>query len=227
MNDTKHYQIRSAIDPKIIGRSELPLSVQIKDKEFLEYRKKHLDHIEDYFAKGGVFDEFPQQVVGKMYQRKKEPIDIMDLIPFCIGIEYVVSEKVKQIFEKLQIDRTEYHIEDLKIEGYNSKFYFLFIPILPDSKYIDFAKSVFWNVFAEKPHTFGSFIAYKEDKVNRFRAKELYVNSELHDRDIIKLQSSRTHFSSRILEAFEANGIIGYDIIRGGDFKVDLNFDTD
>lgn len=223
-NNTEYYQISSTIDPKIIGRSELSLTVEVKDKDFLNFRKKHLTYIEDYFAKTVAYENFPKGITGKMYQKKKDPIDIMDLMPHCLGIEFIISEKVKQIFEKLLIDDHEYHIEDLLLEGSNSKFYFLFIPILKDSEYIDFSKSVFWDDQDEKSHIFGTYESYKEDKINRFNAKTLYIKDDLKQRDIIKVQSSRTQFSQRIIDAFQEESVIGYDIIAGGDFRVKLKF---
>ncbi len=223
-NNIEYYQITTTIDPKIIGRSELSLTVEVKDKDFLNFRKNNLTYINDYFAKKEAYEGFPKGISGKMYQKKKEPIDIMDLMPHCLGIEFIISEKVKQILEKLQIDRNEYHMEDLLIEGSDSKFYFLFIPILKDSDYIDFTKSIFWDDQAEKTHVFGTYESYKDDKINRFKAKELYISADLKQRDIIKLQSSRTQFSKRVIDAFQKETVIGYDLIEGGDFKVILKF---
>lgn len=220
-----YYQIDTTIDPKIIGRSELSLTVEVKDKDFLNFRKNNLTYINDYFAKKEAYEGFPKAISGKMYQKKKEPIDIMDLMPHCLGIEFIISEKVKQILEKLQIDRNEYHIEDLLIEGYTEKFYFLFIPILKNNDYVNYKSSIYYDTLAHQEIHFKSFEDYEaQKKQSNYRVKTLCISSELNNRDIINLQAAGPFYSERIIQAFKENQIIGYDIINGGDFKVELNF---
>lgn len=49
MKQKNYCEINTSTDPKIIGRGELPLPVEIKNKIFFEQRKKHTLNISDYF----------------------------------------------------------------------------------------------------------------------------------------------------------------------------------
>ncbi|AZA54520.1 hypothetical protein [Chryseobacterium sp. G0201] len=224
----KYYQLTETIDPKIIGRGELPLTVEIKDKTFIEQSGDYMMNFNRYFdEKEKLYENFPKNLIGKMYQKKKLPIDIMAVMPYHPIIHFIISEKVKNIFEKLKINKSEYHLEKLNIEGSNSPFYFLFIPILKDSEHINFQNSVFRDSFNDKDRIFGNYETYQtEDKAGHFGAKSIYVSSKLENQDIIKIQTVKAYFSERIIETFKQEAVIGYDIIDRGKYKVDLNFDN-
>jgi len=161
-----------------------------------------------------------------MYQRKKLPIDIMNVMPYFISLQYVISKKVKAILENLQINKTEYHLEELSIEENEEKFYFLFIPLLKSSEYVNYKKSVFYDSLNDKSEVFGSYEKYIESrKLGNYRVKTLYVSSELQNRDIISIQAGGPFYSERIIDAFQKENIVGYDIVTGGDFKLDLYFE--
>ncbi len=134
----KYYKIDASIDNKIIGKSESPLTVQIKNKTFSEQSSQYFLDVNKYFEDyPHLYANFPKDLSGKMYQRKKSPIDIMNVMPYFISLQYVISKKVKAILENLQINKTEYHLEELSIEGNEEKFYFLFIPLLKSSEYVN------------------------------------------------------------------------------------------
>lgn len=223
---SKYYQIRASIDSKIIGRSELPITVEIKNKVFSEQSRKYTLDVNKYFEEQlNVYDNFPKELSGKMYQRKKKPIDIMSVMPFYMSLKYAISEKVKIILEELKINKSEYHLEEFEIEDSDEKFYFLFIPLLKNSEYVNYEKTVYYDGLNEKYETFGSYEKYETEKKNgNFRAKTLYVKKELESRDIISVQAGGPFYSERIIEAFQKENVIGYEIISGGDFIVDLHF---
>ncbi|MPT18497.1 MAG: hypothetical protein E2579_12185 [Pseudomonas sp.] len=220
------YQLGASIDPKIIGKSELPLTVEIKNKVFSEQSKEYTLNINKYFEEfSNLYSNFPKELIGKMYQRKRKPIDLMNSMPYYPTLRYIISKKVKDIFKGLTIAKTEYHLEKLEIEGCDEDFYFLFIPLLRSSEYVDFDKTVYYDSLNEKYEVFGSYEKYEVEKKNRrLRAKTLYLKKELEVRDIISVQAGGPFYSERIIDAFQKENVVGYEIITGGDFKVDLHF---
>ncbi|ASE62106.1 hypothetical protein CEQ15_11685 [Chryseobacterium indologenes] len=220
-----YYQLKATIDPKIIGKSELPLTVEIKDKIFASQSREYMLDVEKYFKdKDMLLNHFPQNIVGKMYQRKKDPIDIMLSMPMFMSIEFVISKKVKNILAGLDINPSEYETVELSIEGQSEPYYFLFIPLLRNKDYVDYERSVFHSSRLDKTMSFGTYEDYLSERNNGYRVKTLYVSNALQGRDIFSLQAAGPFFSERIVEAFHENQIIGYDIVKGGDFKVDLKF---
>lgn len=228
MVNKEYYQIDASINPKIIGKSEFQLTVQINDKVFLEQSKKYF-FVENYFKYlKSLYENFPKKLVGKMYQRKRNPIDIMNVRPYYMSLQFAISKKVKGIFDNLNIDKSEFHLEEIHIEGSEEKFFLLFIPILKDSEYVDYSKSIYYDSLNGKYAVFGSYEKYAEGKKRgNYSVKKLYIAPELQKRDIISLQAGGPFYSQRIIEAFPENQVLGYYIIKGGDFKVDLHFGTD
>lgn len=220
-----YYQLKATIDPKIIGKSELPLTVEIKDKTFASQSREYMLDVEKYFEdKVILLKHFPQNLVGKMYQRKKDPIDIMLSMPMYMSIDFIVSKKVKEILDGFDIDPSEYQTVELSIEGQSEPYYFLFIPMLRNKDYVDYQKSVFYSSRLDNTTTFGTYDEYLLARNQGYRVKTLFISSEFKGRDIISLQAAGPFFSKRIVDAFNENMIVGYDIIEGGDFKVDLKF---
>ena len=222
----KYYQITSSIDESIVGKSELPLNVRINDDAYFEQRKKYTLDISRYFdEKDNIYNIFSRKLVGTLYQRDRSPIDIMQSLPYHPVIEFIISERVKKIFEHLNIDCSEYHLEELSIEGSEEKFYFLFIPLLKNYEYVDYQKSIYYDGFNDIYVVFGGYEKYEiEKKKSNYRVKTLYVKKELEGRDIISVQAGGPFYSARIIEAFQKENVIGYEIISRGDSKVDLYF---
>ncbi len=221
-----YYQIQTTIDSKIIGRCESPLTVEIKNKIFSEQSNKYFLDVNKYFEdQNTLYEKFPIDLKGKMFQKKKLPIDIMNVMPYYISLEYVISKKIKDIFERLEINKDEYHLEELSIDGSEEKFYFLFIPLLKSSEYVDYEKSIFYDSLNDKSAIFGNYEKYLDSrKFGNYRAKTLCLKKELYSRDIISVQAGGPFYSERIIDAFKEENIIGYDIIERGDFKIDLHF---
>ena len=61
-----------------------------------------------YFEnKKSLYDEMPDNLRGKLIKRKGV-IDFMDFTPSCISLVAVVSHKIKQIFDRLNVSEDEY-----------------------------------------------------------------------------------------------------------------------
>ncbi|OCA76390.1 hypothetical protein BBI01_06780 [Chryseobacterium artocarpi] len=222
---TKYYQITESIDPKIIGRSGLPLTIEISEKNFKLQSSTYVVDFNKYFEnKDQAYNDLPEKIVSKMYQ-KKGPVDIMGIMPHHLIILFVISEKVKNIFENLKVNKAEYKLKELKVQGTNDPFYFLFVPIHKSSETINFEKSLFIDNVNEIERNFADFATYQlESKAHKFRTKSICINSNLQSNDIIRIQTIKTYFSARIIDTFKKENVIGYDVIEKGDFKVDLKF---
>lgn len=213
------YQIRAAIDPSIIGRSEAPISVQIKDRWIYDLSRKYSINIQKYFDdKKDLVALLPDKVTGKIFQKNKKPIDFMKVIPFVVGLQYIVSEKVKTVFDALKIEGNQYQFKKMNISGTEDIYYFLMIPIEKDSSAINYSRSIFYDKILETNIVFESFENYKRESIGRnLLVKQIVLNERFENHDIINLQCAGPFFSSRIMDAFIQNKVLGYRVIEKGE----------
>lgn len=67
------YQLGASIDPKIIGKSELPLTVQINDKIFTEQSRKYTLDINKYFEEfSDLYGNFQKTIKWKNVSKNKK-----------------------------------------------------------------------------------------------------------------------------------------------------------
>ena len=108
MSKMKYYQIDFSLDEKTIGKNEMPHTISIESKEFQKYISSRAKNISAYFEnKDGLYENMPEPLCGKLIKRKNV-IDFMDFTPACLSLVAVISGKIKEIFEKLQISKNEY-----------------------------------------------------------------------------------------------------------------------
>lgn len=227
IGQNKYFQIEKSIDPKLIGRGELPLTVKINDKHFASESSSYVVNFKRYFEDvQAAFINVPENIVGEMYQ-KRDPVDIMGIMPHHPIIFSIVSQKVIEIFEKLQVNKDEYQYKKLQILNKIDPYYFLFLPIHQSSENVNFQKSKFTEVSTGIDWSFPNFESYmSETKSKNFVTKSLCINPDLENNDIIRLQMVKPFFSERIIEACLEENVVGFDVIKGGDFKVNLSFNT-
>lgn len=220
-----YYQITFTLDKKIRGRYEMPHTVKLCSKDFLNYIAEKNRNISMYFDnKNDLYENMPNGIIGHILKRKNF-VDIMDFTPACLSLKAVISEKVKSIFENLQIDKTEYFLKEITIAGFENKFYLLFVPIIRDSEFV-YPKCEFVNMFADSDKKiFKNRQEYYNDKEIYFLQK-VTLSSKYQGADLLYPQGSDVFFSERIICAFEREGVIGYDIIKGGCFYSEIDFDT-
>ncbi|MFC3157163.1 hypothetical protein SAMN05443633_11242 [Chryseobacterium arachidis] len=226
MESKNYYQFDASIDPKLIGRSKLPLTVQIKNKVFHDQSVRYFVDVQEYFKDRDILiQNFPKDLKGKMYQRKKSPIDLMNVMPHYISINFAITEKVKKILDGLKIDPKEQYFEEFAMEGYSEKFYFWFVPMLKNSEYVDFEKTIFYDGLNNVYKVFETYKNYMELRTSgNFSAKTLFVSSELNNRDIISLQAGGPFYSERIIDAFKKEDVVGFEMIERGYAKKELHF---
>lgn len=174
-----------------------------------------------YFAhKDTIYENLPDNLTGTL-ERKKKCIDYMDYYPKFLSLNAVVSERIKRIFEELNVGKNEYILKPITIKNADEPYYLLFVPILDYSELI-FPKTVFEDIFPKD--AFGRVLEKGEDIV--FNSVEEYLSTKgaytirkgvlpkkYSAYDIIRIPACpEAFFSERILKAFEEAGIVGYDI---------------
>ena len=120
-----HYQLSFTLEKSIRRNYEMPHTISIESKEFLRYNLEKNKTISMYFEnKKSLYDEMPDNLRGKLIKRKGV-IDFMDFTPSCISLVAVVSHKIKQIFERLNVSEDEYVFKKISIKDYDEEFYLL------------------------------------------------------------------------------------------------------
>ena len=122
-----YYQLCFTLEKSVRGNYETPHTIGIESKKFLRYILEKNKTISMYFEnKKKLYDEMPDNLYGKLIKRK-DVIDFMDFTPSCLSLVAMVSYKIKQIFEHLNVSKNEYIFKKISINGYAEEFYLLFI----------------------------------------------------------------------------------------------------
>lgn len=217
-----YYQITFTLDPNVRGRYEMPHTVKIYSEAFWNYIAEKNRNISIYFEnKHSLYSNMPQEITGHIVKRK-DCVDIMDFTPACLSLKAVVSEKVKNVFENLRIQKSEYIFKQIKIKGIESDFYLLFVPIIRDTEFV-YPKCVFAEMFNGDEKVYQSRQEYYNDNEIYF-PKRITLNAKYKGFDLLYPQGADVFFSERIIDAFKNEGITGYDIIRGGCFYSEIEF---
>lgn len=220
-----YYQITFTLNKEIRGRYEMPHTVKLCSKAFLNYIVENCRNISMYFNnKQKLYDNMPNAIVGQILKRK-DYVDFMDFTPACLSLKAVVSEKVKNIFESLQISKAEYIVKEVTIKGFDTKFYLLFVPFIRDTEFV-YPKCEFVDMLDEsKKKVYQNRQEYYEDTETYF-LKNVTLDLKYRNFDILCPQGMDVFFSERIINAFEKEGVIGYDIVKGGCFYSKIEFEA-
>ncbi|MDD5782677.1 MAG: hypothetical protein PUD30_07465, partial [Muribaculaceae bacterium] len=124
----KHYQLNFTHDKRVRGRYNDPHTIDIVSKEYIKYMtEKNGDMFLHLDNQDTLYEEMPDNIEGKLYKRNNV-IDYMDVRPYYIGQVAVVSNKIKQIFERLNVSKNEYALKKISVKGFEDEFYIFFIP---------------------------------------------------------------------------------------------------
>jgi hypothetical protein len=219
------HQISVSYDERLLKRHAEPQSVSITTPRFF---KEYYPNIRDwdwtvYFANRDCFyRSIPNPLIGKLWY--KGPIDFMDACYLRKGMVACVSEKIRRILMELQVNKEEYILHPIVISKEEALYYILFIPFLSiEELKIDFDNSVFdyalWP--NEKLRYFRSkeeLYEYLLNRDNPLRTKRLVLDKSLMQRDIINAGfiHGDIYFSNRIIEAFNEEQVIGYQVLQPG-----------
>ena len=223
----KHYQLNFTHDKRVRGRYNDPHTIDIVSKEYIKYMTEkngdmflHLDNQET------LYEEMPDNIEGKLYKRNNV-IDYMDVRPYYIGQVAVVSNKIKQIFERLNVSKNEYALKKISIKGFEDEFYIFFIPKINDTEFV-YPKCIFAKRYdnAEGITTiFNSFEEYN-NRTDYYKSKKVTLKSNYKDYDILFPRTTVCpYFSERIINAFQQENVVGYEIVKGGIYYTELDID--
>ena len=219
----KYYQLSFTLEKRIRGNHEMPHTISIESKNFLRYVLEKNKTISMYFEnRKNLYDEMPDNLRGKLIKRD-DVIDFMDFTPSCLSLVAVVSYKMKQIFEHLNVSKDEYVFKKISIKGYAEEFYLLFIPIIPDTGFV-YPKCIFKDMFDNgNIKTFNNRTEYYNDS-NDYCLKKVVLKDIYRDYDLLYPQGGGFFFSERIVNAMQRENIVGYDLVKGGYFYEEIDF---
>lgn len=216
-----YYQI----DSKNINsnRYEMPHTVEIVNDETLRYIDLKAENIDVYFQNEANFHSgFPDVSSGNLLERS-DVVDYMDVAPHCPSLIAVVSEKVKNILESLNVNPIEYVLKEIRIEGFHEQFYLLFVPIIPYKDHY-YPKCEFVDIFDDsKKYKFQNIDEFNKNDKGYFMPKHICLNEKYENYDILYPRGGFMFMSERIINEFDNQNVTGFDIIRGGCFYETLN----
>lgn len=219
----KYYQISYTLDEKTRGRYEMPHTISIESQSFLRYIADKNKTISMYFEnRENLYEDMPDNLFGKLLTRKSV-IDFMDFTPSCLSLIAVVSNKLKRIFEQLNVSKNEYVFKRISIKGYTENHYLLFIPIIPDTEFI-YPQCIFVDMFDDKIiKQFNNRVDYYNNP-NDYCLKKVVLENRYKDYDLLYPQGGGFFFSERIVNAMKQENVIGYDVIKGECFFEEIDF---
>lgn len=98
----------------------------------------------------------------------------------------------------------------------------LFVPIIRDTDFV-YPKCKFVDMFNECEKVFQNRQEFYNDEEIYFPQK-ITLEARYKGFDLLYPQGSDVFFSERVINAFEKEKVIGYDIIKGGCFYSELEF---
>lgn len=219
----KYYQLSFTLEKSIRGNYEMPHTISIDTPNFLKYILDNNKTISMYFEnRKNLYEEMPDNLRGKLIKRN-DVIDFMDFTPSCLSLVAVVSYKIKQIFEHLNVSKDEYVFKKISIKNYAEEFYLLFIPIIPDTEFV-YPKCIFKDMFDNgNIKTFNNRTEYYNDP-NDYCLKKVVLKDTYRDYDLLYPQGGGFFFSERIVNAMQRENIVGYDLVKGGYFYEEIDF---
>lgn len=201
----------------------MPHTISIDTPNFLKYILDNNKTISMYFEnRKNLYEEMPDNLRGKLIKRNGV-IYFMDFTPSCLSLVAVVSYKIKQIFEHLNVSKDEYVFKKISIKDYAEEFYLLFIPIIPDTEFV-YPKCIFKDMFDNgNIKTFNNRTEYYNDP-NDYYLKKVVLKDTYRDYDLLYPQGGGFFFSERIVNAMQRENIVGYDLVKGGYFYEEIDF---
>ena len=212
----KYFQFLPSWDPKVIGRRGSCLSVRITSKDYLEYTDRIEQDLYKYYYgnQKNVYDNMPDNLTGEL--RYKKYTDYMRVYPYFKGLEGVVSERIKHVFERLDIPQDEYILKPISVRGTDMPYYLLFIPLIENMEFI-YPKTIF-RKGSDQYKTFNTREEYLNHPDVDYYIQTVGLPQKYSSYEIINPDWARPFYSERIINAFEEEKITGYEIIKGGYF---------
>lgn len=223
---TMKYHI---IDQKNIGRGALPHMIAPCDKVVQETLGRMAGNRDKYFEhKDKLMDLIPEALPCKLVNRKT-PVDYMGLSKPIVSLQAIVSQKIKNIFDNLGIRPEECSFRKISLKGFeNDSFYFLIIPRIPNTDIVlskcDFCSTETYDL--QNTVKFSSWEDATKAYLNlKFKIHSIVLIKDYNNYDVLQPQwSIMPFFSERILEAFDREKVVGYEIYQGNRMEGNFNF---
>ena len=226
---TKYYEIVDVtFDEEILKRKSMPQQLKIKTPEYFEFMDKYCKTRADNIRNNPwLYQNIPDNLEGELKYKDKK-WDYMDAEFFRYGLLAAVSEKVKDIFEDLNISKDEYVMKPILDRRYGIQYYLLFAYVIPISELI-YPDSVFYEWLKEDVRI--QFQSYEErmkalnEKKTFFPIWKTVLPKKYAQRDIILMEDashSNPYFSERIINAFKERKVLGYRLKFGSRERIDF-----
>lgn len=222
----EYYNVRVSWDEKLLKRKGNPQGVEIVSKGWNAYMRANLPtwapDVYNRLSQGPLFTEMPRPIVGKLSYPKSPIWDYMEAYPFRAGMHACVSERVKTLFEKLQVSQQEYRLEPISVAGVNEPLYLFFTPQIVAWKDIDvdYESSRFVDFHNETVPNVTEQLFDELRPSGECSPRNVVAKNHPPFKDILQVQyCSYVFISARLLNAFHEEQLIGIDT-----FPVDLSF---
>ena len=219
----KYYKIRTNWDSKITGKRNSDAAVEQNKNSF--FNKKTEKEFNNFFLEnikninrtrwGSYVIYEPPQDFDLTYFPKTKSVKELDFMTYrvrLIGIEFLISERVYNIFSKYKLPL--HNKIPVKINTFSQNYFLIGFPTLLADTF-DFSKSIFFDYRIGKKVIFENVYDFENTDYNRHMATpiHLFLNTKM-DYDIIDTRVG-TFLSSTIIEEFKKEMITGYEIKEG------------
>lgn len=227
--------ITNSAEPKIIGTRNGVYQVEFTDKELEKHPNfKELDRIFISPSKKEI-GEFNREVLNlKIDSIKGELIirakitDFMGFCPYFFGCNYLISEKVFEVLNEIQIDKSEINFLPVELRNDSSKYFILFVPMIPHEEII-FTESILYpsrQQILEKKDYFeiNSFEEYKENikKSVFMNFEKIVLPKKYETRKIINTQAvGNLFFSEKLVESCFNSNLTSFQV---SNMKIEISF---
>lgn len=216
-----YYVADESMDPRLLRNRAHPQLVHILNKEYCDLMIERNGNFSIESSKAlssiqkDLFSHFDFDFKGKMDYKGAQ--DYMDVWPKFRGCFGVINERIKTIFEELNISKEEYILHPIDIEGCCEMYYIMFVYQIPITNIV-LKKSVYCHSFhPEVEYKLNNHNQYYDGEFECIIPKHLVIGKEFSNYDIIRIQScSDTFFSERLVHKIMENNVIGLQFYPSG-----------
>ncbi len=229
---TAFYYIKDGVPEGFLNRKRKENSV-ILCEELANYIYDNCRYSKKIFHRSyrDLLDNMPEDLYGVM-TKNGEPLDYMPIQEHLLpGIVAVISQRVVDIFEALNVKKSEYINKRIDLKGCHENYYILFLPSIPINDII-FPESCFRNNLYNEYVVFENYESYHKylhegDNLMTL-PKIITLPGHFRNNDILDVGYGRTYISKRLLKEFQRQEITGYEVIKPHEDRyVELRFEKE
>ncbi|MBT1706558.1 hypothetical protein [Chryseosolibacter indicus] len=216
----RYYKIGKAWEPEIIGVKDGLAQADLIEEKTDDYRE-----IKDFFYGQTYWDRkdfLPtKEFIFKYIKLRKNAkvTDLLSFAPHLLGIDFVLSSKVKRLLNGLDLNNNHFFATNLfDFNGHViHEQYFVLYTIYFGFETVNFKKSVFFSGDDQLGHkqyhnfeTWRNWEDYWDRPDHEFVKAEKIVIAEKHPGDYIKTRLGGPFISERLLDRWTSFGISGF-----------------